>query len=180
MIFVWPLYVTACVGTLLFPYISSKVTSVVWEFSFCLKGCHSSTSWISRLAVKLQEFVPDSFECFQCLCLISAHICISHSLRSYHNMSPLDPWKWKWSNVKWNVKCEIKQKVQWNSSNGQLHWFPIALIICGNGPKGTKTMQTQTLFSRIGKSFWGIQGMPSESWRPGLSENVVVFVAIIF
>ena len=26
----------------------------------------------------------------------------------------------------------------------------------------------------------GIQGMPSESWRPGLSENVVVFVAIIF
>ena len=26
----------------------------------------------------------------------------------------------------------------------------------------------------------GIQGMPSESLRPGLSENVVVFVAIIF
>ena len=26
----------------------------------------------------------------------------------------------------------------------------------------------------------GIQGMPSESRRPGLSENVVVFVAIIF
>ena len=26
----------------------------------------------------------------------------------------------------------------------------------------------------------GIQGMPTESWRPGLSENVVVFVAIIF
>ena len=34
--------------------------------------------------------------------------------------------------------------------------FP--LILCGNGPKGTKTMQTQTLFSQI-----GIQGMPSES-----------------
>ena len=27
--------------------------------------------------------------------------------------------------------------------------FP--LILCGNGPKGTKTMQTQTLFSQIGK-----------------------------
>ena len=25
-----------------------------------------------------------------------------------------------------------------------------------------------------------IQGIPSENWRPGLSENVVVFVAIIF
>ena len=56
--------------------------------------------------------------------------------------------------------------------------FP--LILCGNGPKGTKTMQTQTLFSRIRKIFRGIQGMPSESWRPGLSENVVVFVGIIF
>ena len=56
--------------------------------------------------------------------------------------------------------------------------FP--LILCGNGPKGTKTTQTQTLFSQIGTFFGGIQGIPSESWRPGLSENVVVFVAIIF
>ena len=30
------------------------------------------------------------------------------------------------------------------------------------------------------KKLRGIQGMPTESWRPGLSENVVVFVAIIF
>ena len=39
-------------------------------------------------------------------------------------------WCWK----KWNKhnlmyiyhkQCEIKQKIQWNSSNGQLHWFPI-------------------------------------------------------
>ena len=42
--------------------------------------------------------------------------------------------------------------------------FP--LILCENGPKGTKTMQTHTLFSQIG--------------RPGLSENVVFFVATIF
>ena len=32
----------------------------------------------------------------------------------------------------------------------------------------------------IQKFLRGIQGMPSESLRPGLSENVVVFVAIIF
>ena len=35
--------------------------------------------------------------------------------------------------------------------------FP--LILCGNGPKGTKTMQTQTLFSQIGNFFQGFQKM---------------------
>ena len=35
-------------------------------------------------------------------------------------------------------------------------------------------------FNSLYLYFWGIQGIPSESWRPGLSENVVVFVAIIF
>ena len=40
----------------------------------------------------------------------------------------------KWCRKKWNEhnlmyiyhkQCETKQKNQWNSSNGQLHWFPI-------------------------------------------------------
>ena len=40
----------------------------------------------------------------------------------------------KWCRKKWNEhnliyiyhkQCEIMQKIQWNSSNGQLHWFPI-------------------------------------------------------
>ena len=40
----------------------------------------------------------------------------------------------KWCRRKWNKhnlmyiyqkQCEIKQKNQWNSSNGKLHWFPI-------------------------------------------------------
>ena len=74
----------------------------------------------------------------------------------------------------WNLTKKITETAQtFNFSD-----FP--LILCGNGPKGTKTTQTQTLFSQIGTFFWGIQGIPSESWRPGLSENVVVFVAIIF
>ena len=36
------------------------------------------------------------------------------------------------------------------------------------------------LISPMQKFSTGIQGVPTESWRPGLSENVVVFVAIIF
>ena len=33
---------------------------------------------------------------YRSLVLLRGQIC--HSLRSYHNMSPPDPWKWKWSN----------------------------------------------------------------------------------
>ena len=36
------------------------------------------------------------------------------------------------------------------------------------------------LISPMQKFSTGIQGVPTESWRQGLSENVVVFVAIIF
>ena len=43
----------------------------------------------------------------------------------------------KWCRKKWNEhnlmyiyhkQCETKQKNQWNSSNGQLHWFPIDFL----------------------------------------------------
>ena len=94
----------------------------------------------------------------------------------------------KWCRKKWfdhnlmyiyHKQCEILQKkITETAQTFNFSDFP--LILCGNGPKGTKTTQTQTLFSQIGTFFWGIQGIPSESWRPGLSENVVVFVAIIF
>ena len=52
----------------------------------------------------------------------------------------------KWCRKKWNEhnlmyiyhkQYEIKQKIQWNSSNGQLHLFPIDSLC--------KAMQTQTL-----------------------------------
>ena len=66
------------------------------------------------------------------VCLYVTILPISHSLRSCHNMSPPDPWKWKWSNgemgIIWCIyhkQCWIKLKIQWNSSNGQLPWFPI-------------------------------------------------------
>ena len=50
--------------------------------------------------------------------------------------------KWNEHNLMWiyHKQCEILQKIHWNSSNGQIHWFPIDY-----GPKGTKAMQTQTL-----------------------------------
>ena len=55
-------------------------------------------------------------------------------------------------------------------------------IFSTSGPQKTKK---RVLFAfrpitPMQKFLRGIQGMPSESWRPGLSENVVVFVAIIF
>ena len=53
-------------------------------------------------------------------------------------------------------QCEIKQKINETAQTANFTDFP--LILCGNGPKGTKT--TQTLFSQIGKFFRGIQGMP--------------------
>ena len=46
-----------------------------------------------------------------------------------------------------NKQCEIMAKIQWNSSNYQLHCTDFTLIFCGNGPLWIKTMQTQTRFS---------------------------------
>ena len=51
--------------------------------------------------------------------------------------------------------------------------------ICTNKLILLKQCKHKSFFLRL-EFFWGIQGMPSESWHPGLSENVVVFVAIIF
>ena len=38
--------------------------------------------------------------------------------------------KWNEHNLMYiyHKQCEIKQKNQWNSSNGQLHWFPIDFL----------------------------------------------------
>ena len=78
----------------------------------------------------------------------------------------------KWCRKKWfdhnlmyiyHKQCEILQKKSPKQLKHSIsvisHWFSVEMVQ---------------------KKFWGIQGMPSESWRPGLSENVVVFVAIIF
>ena len=62
--------------------------------------------------------------------------------------------------VKWCPKSEMSiisitnnmksyKKITETAQTANFIDFP--LILCGNGPKGTKTMQTQTLFSQIGK-----------------------------
>ena len=56
----------------------------------------------------------------------------------------------------YHKQCEIKQK--FNETAQTANFTDFQSILCGNGPKGTKTM--------LG--------------RPGLSENVVFFVATIF
>ena len=70
----------------------------------------------------------------------------------------------------WNFTKKITETAQTDN------FSDLPLIFSGNGPKSTKTMQMQTHFAQIGNKFWGIQGIPLESWRPGLSENVVVFM----
>ena len=59
----------------------------------------------------------------------------------------------------------MKSNNKFNETPETANLTDFPLILCGNGPKGTKTMQTQKLFSRIEIFFF---------------ENVVVFVAIIF
>ena len=61
-------------------------------------------------------------------------------LRSTIHMSPGDGWKWKWPNVVGKSEMDLFwcisltnnvkscKKNQWNSSNGQLHWFPIDFL----------------------------------------------------
>ena len=50
----------------------------------------------------------------------------------------------------YHKQCEIKQKKFFIETAQTANFTDFPLILCGNGPKGTKTMQTQTLFSRIG------------------------------
>ena len=61
---------------------------------------------------------------------------VCHSLRSYHNMSPPDLWKWKWSNGVRKSEMSIIWFISFqNKFNGKLHRF--SLIFCGNLPKWT-------------------------------------------
>ena len=89
----------------------------------------------------------------------------------------------KWCRKKWNghnlmyisITNNVKSYKKFTETAQMSNFSDFPLILCRNGPKGTRTMQTQTHFAQIGKK--NFQGMPSKSWRPGLSENVVVFVA---
>ena len=67
----------------------------------------------------------------------------------------------------YHKQYEILQKIIWNSSNGQL-WFPIDSL--WKWSKRDQNFANAIVFF----SNWKIV-MPSESWRPGLSENVAVF-----
>ena len=57
----------------------------------------------------------------------------------------------KWCLKMWNEhnlmniyhkQCEIMQKIQWNSSNGQNHWFPVEMV-----HNGTNYANANSLFS---------------------------------
>ena len=92
---------------------------------FIVSG-YCAVSYVSLHSLFLTNF-SCTFFCFD-LDVENKVFILSH--RSYHNISPPDPWKWKWSNAvgkKWNEhflmyiyykQCEIKQKFLWK-------WFII-------------------------------------------------------
>ena len=70
----------------------------------------------------------------------------------------------------YHKQSEIMQKIQWNSPNGQLHWFPIDFL-------WKWSIMDQNNANAFFKRY---PGMPYESWCPAVSENMVFFYAIIF
>ena len=76
----------------------------------------------------------------------------------------------------YHKQCEIMQKIQWNSSNAQLHWFLIDFLWKWS-IMDQKLCKRKPFFS-VAKFFKGYPCMPFESWRPAVSINVVVFYAI--
>ena len=92
--------------------------------------------------------------------------------------------KWGWN--KWNghilvyiyhKQCGIMQKIQWKSSNGQLQWFNKATsgALCWKRQKTQKLEKLKRKLLKILNMYDLYRGVPCESWRPELSENVVVF-----
>ena len=78
----------------------------------------------------------------------------------------------------YHKQCEIMQKIQWNSSNGQLHWFPIEFL--WNSSKMDQNYANANAPRTLANFFKRYPDMPYESWRPGDFENVMVFYAIFF
>ena len=92
----------------------------------------------------------------------------------------MGPKKWYEHNLMYiyHKQCEIMQKFQWNSSNGQLHWFPFDFlwkwsIMDQNYANANASRHVANFFKRY-------PDMPYESWRPGDSKNVVVCYSITF
>ena len=63
------------------------------------------------------------------------------------------------------------QKIQWNSSNGQLHWFLIDFLWISS--KMDQTYPNANASRPLAKFFKRYPGMPYENWRPAVSENAI-------
>ena len=114
---------------------------------------------------------------------------IRQILRSWIHFTAKAGRKWKWSNgvkTKWNghilvyiyhKQCGILQKNQWKGSNGQLQWFYKAMVgaLCWKRQKTQKLEKLKCKLLKLLKGYDLYRGVPCESWRPELSENVVVF-----
>ena len=59
-------------------------------------------------------------------------------------------------------QCEIKQKNHWNSSNGQIHWFPIDFL--WKWSKMDQNYDNTNAFFLYWKRILGIHDIPCESW----------------
>ena len=120
--------------------------------------------------------------------------CLRHTVRMRSGVLTQDPvWKLDESessqmvSEKWNEhnlmyiyhkQCEIMQKIQRISSNGQFHCFHYVRkrAPCWNDLFLMETRKTKTHFSQCFSPVWPKRGTSWESWRPENSENFVVFL----
>ena len=89
--------------------------------------------------------------------------------------------KWCWKKWNWPIlmhiydkQCEIMQKNQWKSPNIQIQCFYNGTVL--KTPKKTQKLEKlKRKLLKILKRYDLSRVVPCESWRPELSENVVVF-----
>ena len=86
--------------------------------------------------------------------------------------------------MKWALSSVYISQTMWNptknsmkGSNGQLQWFYKATLgaLCWKRQKTQKLEKLKRKLLKLLKGYDLYRGVPCESWRPELSENVVVF-----
>ena len=173
------------------------ISALTWNYP-ALNSAHWTpfrlSLWISGyhdyIWHKFHILMVDYIFCLNEFSSICFAFYIRHSVRMSLGTSPADPWKLKWSNyVRKNemstiwcmpIVINVKPCKKWNETAQTTNFTDFPSIFYGSGPKWSKTMQTQTPHFSPLKKFWGIHGIPCESSRPVVSENVVVFFAPMF
>ena len=122
--------------------------------------------------------------------------CITFSLfiwRSFSitlQMIPAGGWKWKWSNsvlksemgIFWciSITNNVKSYKKFDGKAQTAKFTVFAREISSTALKTWKTRKTKTWITQNFQILYHIQGAPLESWRPEVSENVVLLGCTTF